>query len=115
MVISRSLRARRIADLFDVVVTQDDAKAANAPRLPAPWLILETVQRFEQPIRHVAFVTGNPVEVQAAQVATRKVALTTVACLNDSPNKDELRQQFEQHGAHIILGHLNNLKELILG
>ncbi len=110
-----SLRARQIGQYFQTVVSTDDVRQARAKPIPAPWSLLETARRLDPTPTRSAYVGANLGDVQAAKAANRTVPFTAIGCLAGAHNKEILRQKFEKVKADVILGHPNNLKELILG
>lgn len=110
-----SLQAHNIEPYFQVVITVDDVEAAKAKAIPAPWSLLEAARRLNPTPTRSAYVGANPGDLRAAKAANQTVPFTTIGCLAGAHDKQALRQEFENLKADVILGHPNNLKELILG
>jgi phosphoglycolate phosphatase-like HAD superfamily hydrolase len=113
--VETSLKAHQIEPYFQVVISLDDIEAAKAKPLPAPWPLLETARRLNPTPARSAYVGANPGDLRAAKAANQTVPFTTIGCLAGAHDKQALRQEFENLKADVILGHPNNLKELILG
>jgi phosphoglycolate phosphatase-like HAD superfamily hydrolase len=113
--VERSLRAQKIDRYFQVLVTLDEMKQAGAGMLPAPWLLLEAARLLHPIPAHTAYVGANLSDIQAAQMANKTVPFFGIGCLENAHDREEMRQAFEVQKAHIILGHPNNIKELIIG
>ena len=108
------LKTKSIEPYFHTVVTLDDMHKANAKGIPDPWPLLEAARRLQPlPVRS-AYIGANPADVQAAKAANQTVPFIAIGCLVGAHDKEVLRQEFELYKANVILGHPNNLKELIL-
>jgi phosphoglycolate phosphatase-like HAD superfamily hydrolase len=110
-----SLKAHQIESLFQVVIALDDVEAAEAKPIPSPWPLLEAARRLSPTPARSAYVGANPGDVRAAKAANQTVPFMAICCLARAHDKQALRQEFENLKADVILGHPNNLKELILG
>ena len=110
-----SLKTHHIEPYFQVLIALDDIEAAKAKPVPAPWPLLEAARRLSPTPTRSAYVGANPGDLQAAKAANQTVSFTAVGCLAGAHDKQALRQEFENLKADVILGHPNNLKELILG
>jgi phosphoglycolate phosphatase-like HAD superfamily hydrolase len=113
--VERSLKAQKIDHYFQSIVSLDEVEAAKAKPIPDPWPLLEAVRLLQPPPSHSAYIGANPGDVQAAKAASQTVPFTPIGCLVGAHDKAALRGSFEQYKANVILGHPNNLKELILG
>ncbi len=112
--VQHALRTTGIEPYFQTVITLDDVHEAKAKPLPHPWSLLEAAGRLQPVPARSAYIGSNPIDVQAAKAASQAVPFIAIACLTGAHDKDELRQEFERLKANVILGHPNNLKELIL-
>jgi phosphoglycolate phosphatase-like HAD superfamily hydrolase len=110
-----SLRANKISQYFQAVITLDEVKAAGARPLPHPWSLLEAARSLQPTPARSAYVGTTPADIQAAVTANETVPFTAIGCLAGAPDKEILRQAFEKRKTHVILGHPDHLKELILG
>jgi phosphoglycolate phosphatase-like HAD superfamily hydrolase len=110
-----SLKAHQIEPYFQVVIALDDVEAAKAKPIPAAWPLLEAARRLSPTPARSAYVGANPADLRAAKTANETVPFTAIGCLAGAHDKHTLRQEFENLKADVILGHPNNLKELILG
>jgi phosphoglycolate phosphatase-like HAD superfamily hydrolase len=113
--VERSLKAQKIDHYFQSIVSLDEVEAAKARPIPDPWPLLEAARLLQPPPSHSAYIGANPGDVQAAKAASQTVPFTPIGCLAGTHDKAALRRSFEQYKANVILGHPNNLKELILG
>jgi len=113
--VENSLRANKINQYFQVVITLDEVSAARAKPLPHPWSLLEAARSLQPTPARSAYVGTTPADIQAAIAANDTVPFTAIACLSGTPDKEILRQAFEKLKTHVILGHPDHLKELILG
>lgn len=113
--VTRSLKACGIEPYFQCLVTLDEINQAQARPVPAPWSLLEAASYLQPTPAHSAYVGANVGDVQAAKAASQSVPFTAIACLAGAPDKTVQRAAFEQYKANVILGHPNNLKELLLG
>ena len=59
------------------------------------------------------YIGANPSDMTAARAANAIVPFTSIACLAGAHDQEAMRAEFEAAKAQIILGHPNNLKELI--
>lgn len=109
------LQAKNIAQYFQSVISWDDVQEAQAEPVPDPWPLLEAARRLQPTPARSAYVGANPGDIQAAKAANQTVPFTAIGCLVGAHDKESLRHEFEEAKADIILGHPNNLKELILG
>lgn len=110
-----TLKSRQIDRYFQATITLDEINEAGAKLLPDPWALLEVAHRLQPTPARSAYIGANPGDVLAARAANETVPFTSIACLAGAHDKEALRQEFEAVKANIILGHPNNLKELILG
>jgi len=108
------LQAQNIATYFQAIVSLDDVREAGGKPIPDPWPLLEAVQRIYPTPVHSAFIGTTPGDMEAARAANKIEPFTTIACLAGAHDKETLRQEFEKQKANIILGHPNNLRDLIL-
>lgn len=108
-----TLKASRIDSYFQTLVTLDDLQAAGANPLPDPWTLLEAARRLQPTPARSAYIGANPGDILAARAANQTVPFTAIACLAGAHDKEALRAEFETVKANIILGHPNNLKELV--
>ena len=113
--VERSLQAQQIDAYFQTIVALEDIEQAKAKPVPDAWPLLEATRCLVASPGHCAYVGANVGDVQAAKAASDTIRFTAIGCAIGTPDKKELRQAFEDHKADIILGHPNNLKELILG
>ena len=111
--VERTVQAAQIEAYFQTIVSLDDMNEAGASPLPHPWALLEAARRLQPTPARSAYIGANPADIVAARAANETVPFTAIACLAGMPNKDLLRAEFEAAKASIILGHANNLKELI--
>ncbi|MDM8529295.1 HAD hydrolase-like protein [Anaerolineales bacterium HSG24] len=111
--VEHSLNVRKIKEYFQVVISLEDIQKARAKGVPDPWALLEAVRRVQPTPTHIAYVSANPAGIRAARAANQTIPCTAVACLIGATDRDMIRQSFEYNKASIILGHPNNLKELI--
>jgi phosphoglycolate phosphatase-like HAD superfamily hydrolase len=107
------LKATQIEAYFSAVVTLDEMDEAKAGPLPDPWALLEAARRLQPTPARSAYIGANPADIVAARTANETVPFTAIACLAGAPDKEALRAEFETVKANVILGHPNNLKELI--
>jgi phosphoglycolate phosphatase-like HAD superfamily hydrolase len=107
------LKAAQVESYFQTVVTLNEMNEAGARPLPDPWLLLEAARRLQPTPTRSAYIGANPADIMAARAANEIVPFTAIACLAGAPDKDALQAEFETVKANIILGHPNNLKELI--
>jgi phosphoglycolate phosphatase-like HAD superfamily hydrolase len=108
-----TLKSTKIGSHFQTVVTLDEIVEAKAKPLPDPWLLLEAARRLQPTPTRSAYIGANPGDILAARAANETVPFTAIACLVGAHDKEALRAEFEAVKASIILGHPNNLKELI--
>lgn len=111
--VEHTLKAAQIETHFSAVVTLDEMDEAKARPLPDPWALLETARRLQPTPARSAYIGANPADIIAARTANETVPFTAIACLAGAPDKEALRTEFEAVKANVILGHPNNLKELI--
>jgi phosphoglycolate phosphatase-like HAD superfamily hydrolase len=111
--VEHTLKTANIESYFQTIVTLDEINAAKAKTLPDPWALLEAARHLRPTPTRSAYVGANPADVLAARAANETVPFTAIACLAGAPDKEALRAEFETVKANIILGHPNNLKELI--
>jgi len=109
------LQAQNIATYFQAIVSLDDMREAGGRPVPDPWPLLEAIQRIYPTPVHSAFVGTTSDDMEAARAANKIEPFTTIACLAGAHDKEALRKEFEKQKASIILGHPNNLRDLILG
>jgi phosphoglycolate phosphatase-like HAD superfamily hydrolase len=113
--VENSLRANKIGQYFQAVITLDDASAARAEPVPAPWPLLEAARRLQPTPAHSAYIGAAAADIQAARAASQTVPFAAIGCLAGAHDQGALRQEFERLQADIILDHPDNLKELIFG
>lgn len=113
--VERSLKACKINQYFQSVITLDEILQAKAKPSPDPWSLLEATRLLAPTPARSAHIGANVGDIQAAKAANQTVPFTAIGCLIGAPDKAALREVFELHKANIILGHPNHLKELILG
>jgi phosphoglycolate phosphatase-like HAD superfamily hydrolase len=120
--VERSLKAQGIAHYFQAIISLDEIQQARARPVPDPWPLLEVARQLELAQRapakkagRFAYIGANIGDIQAAKKANQSMAYTAIGCLVGAPDKEALRKAFEENKANIILGHPDNLKELILG
>jgi phosphoglycolate phosphatase-like HAD superfamily hydrolase len=113
--VERSLKAQKIDHYFQTVITLDETQQAKANPVPDPWPLLEAARRLQPAPARCAYIGANRGDIQAAKAANQTLPFTAIGCLIGAPNKEALRKTFEENKANMILGHPNNLKELILG
>jgi phosphoglycolate phosphatase-like HAD superfamily hydrolase len=113
MEVERLLNIGQIASYFQAAITLDEITAAEVKPLPDPWALLEVARHLKPIPAHSAYIGANPSDMVAARAANETVPFTAIACLAGAHDKEALRQEFEAAKANIILGHPNNLKELI--
>ncbi|MFN8453819.1 MAG: HAD hydrolase-like protein [Anaerolineae bacterium] len=111
--VERLLHVNELAQHFQVTITLDEMNAAGAAPLPDPWALLEAARRLRPIPTRSAYIGANPGDVAAARAANALVPFTSIACLAGAHNQEAMRAEFEAARAQIILGHPNNLKELI--
>lgn len=111
----RSLKAQQIDHYFQSIVTLDEILQAKANPVPDAWSLLEAARYLTPTPTHTAYVGANVGDVQAAKAANQIVPFSAVGCLIGAPDRADLSAAFEENKVDIILGHPNNLKELILG
>jgi phosphoglycolate phosphatase-like HAD superfamily hydrolase len=111
--VEHTLRATKIEPCISALVTLDDMDQAKAKPLPDPWALLEAARHLQPTPARSAYIGANPADIVAARAANETVPFTAIACLAGAPDKEALRAEFEAVKASIILGHPNNLKELI--
>jgi phosphoglycolate phosphatase-like HAD superfamily hydrolase len=111
--VEHTLKATGIDSYFQTVVTLDEMTEAKANPLPDPWILIEAARRLQPTPARSAYIGANPGDVLAARAANETVPFTAIACLAGAHDKEALRAEFEAVKASIILGHPNNLKELI--
>lgn len=107
------LKTTNIEPYFQTVVTRDEGDKANAKPLPDPWALLEAARHLQPTPTRSAYIGANPGDILAARAANETVPFTAIACLAGAHDKEALQAEFETVKANIILGHPNNLKELI--
>jgi phosphoglycolate phosphatase-like HAD superfamily hydrolase len=108
------LQSQNIATYFQAIVSLDDVREAGGKLVPDPWPLLEAIRRIYPTPVHSAFIGTTPDDMEAARAANKIEPFTTIACLAGAHDKEALRQEFEKLKANIILGHPNNLRDLIL-
>jgi phosphoglycolate phosphatase-like HAD superfamily hydrolase len=113
--VERSLKTQGISQYFQVLITLDEIQQAKAHPLPAPWCLLEAARLLHPIPAHTAYIGANLSDVQAAQAANNTVPFLGIGCLENAHNREEMRLAFETQKTHIILGHPNNIKELMIG
>ncbi len=112
--VNYTLKTQQIKDYFQAIVSLDDIQEAGGKPIPDPWPLLEAAQRIYPTPVHTAYIGATAGDMQAARAANKIVPFTAIACLAGAHNKESLRREFEKHKANIILGHPNNLGNLIL-
>ena len=112
--VDRALQARKIAHLFQIVISLDDLEQAKREPIPDPWALLEIIRRMTPKPTQCAYIGSTASDILAAKLANRKISFMAVGCLFGAPDKAALRRIFQQYKADVILGHPNHLKELIL-
>ena len=112
--VERSLKARQIDIYFQSIVTHDDRTQAKAKPIPDPWSLMEAARHLNPAPAHSAYIGANIGDVQAAKAANQTVPFKAIGSLTGAHDKQSLRDAFEKNRADVILGHPNNLKELIL-
>lgn len=112
--VESSLKAQNIEEFFQTTVSLDDVQEARAKPLPAPWALLEAARRLKPTPARSAYIGANPADMQAAKAANQTVPFTAIGCLYGAHDREALRREFEKSTVDIILGHPDNLKELIL-
>jgi phosphoglycolate phosphatase-like HAD superfamily hydrolase len=110
-----SLKAQKIDSYFQAVVTLDEIRQAKANPIPDPWCLLEAARYLQPTPTHTAYVGANVGDIQAAKAANQTVPFSAIGCLIGAPDRPALSAAFEDNKVDIILGHPNNLKELLLG
>lgn len=113
--IEKSLKAQQIDSYFQTTVAYEDIVEAKAKAVPDGWSLLEAARRLTASPTHSAYVGANVGDIRAAKAANETIPFTAIGCVVGTPDKSALRQALEANKATIILGHPNNLKELILG
>jgi phosphoglycolate phosphatase-like HAD superfamily hydrolase len=111
----RSLKAQKIDSFFQAVVTLDEIRQAKANPIPDPWCLLEAARYLQPTPTHTGYVGANVGDIQAAKAANQTVPFSAIGCVIDAPDRRALSAAFEDNKVDIILGHPNNLKELLLG
>lgn len=111
--VEQTLKAAQLEPYFQTVITLDEIIEAGANPLPDPWALLETARHLKPTPARSAYIGANPADVIAARAANQIVPFTAIGCLAGAPDKESLRAEFETVKAQIILGHPNNLKELV--
>jgi phosphoglycolate phosphatase-like HAD superfamily hydrolase len=114
IVLEYSLKARKIEQYFQAVVSLDEVRQAKARPVPHPWALLEAARHLYPTPAHSAYVTANPNHMQAAKAASQTVPFSAIGCLAGTDDRETFRKAFEKAKANVILGHPNHLKELIL-
>ena len=109
-----SLKSRGVRRYFQTVISLDDINEAGAKAVPDPWSLLEAARQLKPAPTRIAYIGSNPGDVQAAKSANETVPFIAIGCLVGAHDKEALREKFELHKANVILGHPDNLKELIL-
>jgi phosphoglycolate phosphatase-like HAD superfamily hydrolase len=112
--VEHSLNVRHIKQYFQVVITWDDIQKARARDIPDPWALLEAARQMQPTPTHIAYVGATPADIQAARAANKTLPCTPVGCLAGAVDRAAVREAFENSKASVILGHPDNLKELIL-
>ncbi len=113
--VEHTMRFKEIGTYFQTIITLDEVTAAGGNLLPDPWMLLEAAHHLQPTPTRCGYIGANPSDVLAAQAANQTVPFTAIACLTGAHDKEDLRREFEAVKANVILGHPNNLKELILG
>ncbi len=113
--LERSLKARKIDQYFKSIISLDEIRQAKAKPIPDPWPLLEAARHLRPTPTNTAYIGANVGDIQAAKVANKTVPFTAIGCLFGAHDKPALQAAFEENKANMILGHPNNLKELILG
>src|SRR5262245_14659499 len=111
----RSLKAQKIDSYFQTIVTLDEIRQTQAKPIPDPWPLLEAARHLQPTPTHTAYIGANVGDIQAAKAASKTVPFSAIGCLIGTADKTALAEAFEANRVDIILGHPNNLKELILG
>jgi phosphoglycolate phosphatase-like HAD superfamily hydrolase len=111
--VEHSLKARDIEQYFQAVISLDKVEEARAQPLPDPWSLLEAARHLRPTPARTAYVGANLADIQAAKAAKETVPFTAIGCLTGAHDKEALRKEFENQKADVILGHPDNLKELI--
>jgi phosphoglycolate phosphatase-like HAD superfamily hydrolase len=111
----RALKSHKIDHYFQAIITLDEIGQAKANPIPDPWCLLEAARYLRPTPTHTAYVGANIGGIQAAKAANQTVPFSAIGCLIGAPDKPALSAAFEENKVDIILGHPNNLKELILG
>lgn len=111
--VDRLLHVSEIAQHFQVTITLDEMTEAGAKPLPDPWALLEAARRLQPTPTRSAYIGANPGDMAATRAANALVPFTSIACLAGAHDQEAMRAEFEAAKAQIILGHPNNLKELI--
>ena len=96
-------------------MTLDEIHQAKANPLPDPWCLLEAARYLQPTPTHTAYVGANVGDIQAAKAANQTVPFSAIGCLIGAPDRPALSAAFQDNKVDIILGHPNNLKELLLG
>ena len=113
--VDRSLKARKIDGYFKTIISADEIRQAKTKSIPSAWSLLEAGKLIRPNARNIGYVGANVGDIQAAKEANKTTPFTAIGCLVDTYDKAALRKDFEKYKASMILGHPNNLKELILG
>ncbi len=114
--VERSLKAHKVEQFFQVLITLDEIRQEKGKPVPDPWPLLGASQQLLPSKQGItAYVGANVGDIQAAKAANETTPFTAIGCLIDTRDKAALREAFEKNKANMILGHPNNLKELILG
>jgi phosphoglycolate phosphatase-like HAD superfamily hydrolase len=108
-----TLKTTQLEPYFQTVITLDEITEAGANPLPDPWALVEAARRLQPTPARSAYIGANPADVAAARAAHQITPFTAIACLAGAPDKEALRAEFEAAKAQVILGHPNNLKELV--
>ena len=113
--VERSLAMQEIEPLFQSVISLDQVNRVKASPIPHPWSLLETVRRLNPTPWHCAYVGVNIGDIQAARKANESTKILAIGCLEGAHDQVEMERIFKENQADLILGHPNDLKELILG
>ena len=113
--VQQSLTTGHLSSYFQSVISLDEVEKAKAKPIPYAWPLLEAARQLRPTPTRSAYIGANPVDIQAAKAANRTVPFTAIGCLAGAHDREALRREFEDVKADIILGHPDNLKELILG
>lgn len=111
--VKHSLKMHGLQEYFQLVISRDNLEQAQANSFPDPWLLAQAAQQLH-PAHQFAYIGTTLSETQAVQAANKSVPFTSVACLAGAHDSKLMQQMFENSKTNVILGHPDNLKELIL-